>query len=107
MHNHAQHTQIHTGITCSTTEKCRSSNCDVSTGGCLLTTVADGTGCDDDDPCTEGDSCTAGKCNGTCVLGEMCVVHGEFGEFCVCGAWCDTIYVVHGVIACVWCMCGG
>ncbi|MFQ6094158.1 MAG: T9SS type A sorting domain-containing protein, partial [bacterium] len=45
------------------------------TGECLETPVADGTACDDGDPCTENDVCLSGVCVGTpvtcCTCGDV------------------------------------
>ncbi len=60
-------------------DQCNSASCDPNgaEGNCdILTPLADGTACDDDQLCTENDQCTAGTCGGTDVdcsgAGEEC-----------------------------------
>lgn len=46
-------------------DSCNHGSCEPNTGECVLTPLADGAACDDDDGCTLGDSCAAGSCSGT------------------------------------------
>lgn len=41
---------------------CQGGTCDEAQGSCIYTKVADGTGCDDNDPCTQGETCQGGSC---------------------------------------------
>lgn len=49
-------------ILCGTLEPCKVAAC--IGGGCSVSDVADGVGCDDGNPCTVGDVCSAGICGG-------------------------------------------
>jgi len=79
------------------TDPCTTDTC--SAGGNLGTPThnpsPDGTGCDDDNPCTAGDDCTGGLCSGDNVNGLVCVVDADCqfdgdtpGAVCVDGL-CD------------------
>ncbi|NOX57982.1 MAG: hypothetical protein GXP29_03880 [Planctomycetes bacterium] len=56
--------------------ECETGVCDPGTGGCLVSTLPDGTICDDGDLCTSNDSCLAGVCDGDApdctVLNDAC-----------------------------------
>lgn len=45
-------------------DPCTIAACAPSTGQCVTTPQADGTACDDDDPCTSDDGCVGGTCTG-------------------------------------------
>ncbi|NMB75069.1 MAG: lamin tail domain-containing protein [Myxococcales bacterium] len=54
---------------------CAVGTCDPATGQCRAENLADGTSCDDHDPCTRGDTCQNGLCTSgsdTCVEGGGC-----------------------------------
>jgi hypothetical protein len=46
-------------------DSCNDAACNATSGQCELAAKADGSGCDDEDVCTDADSCTAGACSGT------------------------------------------
>ncbi len=52
---------------------CLHAACAPATGKCVVQPVADGTACDDFDPCTYGDKCV----NGQCVGQDLCNDHNE------------------------------
>jgi len=55
--------------------ECKKNTCEPSTGECSMKNVADGTSCDDSDPCTSGDQCSEGEClptGDTCDDGNPC-----------------------------------
>ena len=45
-------------------DNCVLGSCDVASGNCATQALADGTGCDDGDLCTESDQCSSGACIG-------------------------------------------
>jgi hypothetical protein len=57
-------------VVCTTSDQCHGAGaCDPSTGACTNPVVADGTSCDDNNPCTQGDRCALGVCQvGTPVV---------------------------------------
>ncbi len=60
---------------CDDDKPCTRDNCDFGTGKCAHQTLADGTACADDDPCTLPGSCKAGACKGLpnpCDDGNPC-----------------------------------
>jgi len=54
--------------TCTDGNVCTTDACVPRTGQCAFVAVADGTGCDDANPCTQTDTCQAGICTGANVL---------------------------------------
>ncbi len=67
---------------------CAVGACDATTGACVVAAVADGTACDDADPCTEGTVCAAGECGGgdtkVCNDGNPCTDDScQAGKGCV------------------------
>ena len=68
---------------------CALSSCDGAVGGCVETTLADGSPCDDGDACTTADTCVSGSCAAGAALdcddGDPCTV----GDDCV-GAACEA-----------------
>jgi hypothetical protein len=55
-------------ITCNVPDDCHEIGvCDRQTGSCLSAPKADGTACDDADPCTSDDRCVEGRCTGAAV----------------------------------------
>jgi hypothetical protein len=78
----------HTIVTCdaSADTACRTNRCVPSTGACVLSSVADGTGCSDGNGCTAGDLCAAGTCVSgapTCTCGTSADCTGyEDGDAC-------------------------
>ncbi len=64
-------------IQCGPASACREAGvCDPETGACGYAPVADGTGCDDGDACTQRDLCAAGACVGSapviCPAADAC-----------------------------------
>ena len=61
-----------------TSQPCAANQCDVATGACKLTAVAEGAACDDGDACTVKDACNQSKCSGNtlkCDLGDPCRIY--------------------------------
>jgi hypothetical protein len=52
---------------CNGGDACNTAACEPSTGQCVESAKADGTGCDDGDKCTTTDACASGQCAGTPV----------------------------------------
>jgi len=84
-----------TEVDCSLDEPCRIGLCDQESGGCVISVLANGTRCNDDDACTIGDRCGDGVCiggpppfcddndpctNDGCSLADGCV-HPAVGGF--------------------------
>jgi hypothetical protein len=66
-------------VNCPQPDQCHlAGSCDPVSGACTNQAVADGTGCDDGNPCTSNDACTAGVCKPgplvTCPPSDQC--HG-------------------------------
>ena len=65
---------------CSDGNTCTSDNCDIGTGACSNPNVANGTGCNDANLCTQTDSCQTGICTGAnpivCSPSDQCHVAG-------------------------------
>ncbi len=64
-------------VVCAPLDQCHGSGeCNPVTGSCTHPTKADGTGCDDGDPCTRRDTCQAGVCARgevvTCAAPDSC-----------------------------------
>ncbi|MCB9788358.1 MAG: hypothetical protein H6744_16885 [Deltaproteobacteria bacterium] len=64
-------------VVCLPDAPCQQASCDPVSGGCVSGPAADGTACDDSDPCTEGTVCEAGACGGgastcPCEVDEDC-----------------------------------
>ncbi len=56
-------------VACAALDPCHDAGtCDPTTGACSDPPAADGTLCDDGNPCTDADACVAGICTGTPVL---------------------------------------
>ncbi len=52
-------------VVCEAIDQCHAAgDCDSATGRCSQPAVADGTGCDDGEPCTGDDACNGGACVG-------------------------------------------
>jgi len=49
---------------------CVTGVCDPATGRCVASTLGDGAGCDDGDPCTQTDVCAGGRCAGGPLDGD-------------------------------------
>jgi hypothetical protein len=47
---------------------CQTATCNTTTGSCVVTDSADGSACDDANPCSLDDTCLAGNCGGTSAL---------------------------------------
>lgn len=56
-----------TVVSCPGTDGCHAATCDPA-GGCRVTTLPDGTVCDDGNGCTTADQCTAGSCAGVSLM---------------------------------------
>jgi hypothetical protein len=92
--------------------KCNAAKCDPASGSCIAVPVADGTLCDDGNPCTVTESCVAGECQGgqavNCNDGNPCTVdacdpatgctHGNSSEKCEDGNLCTAGDVCDGGI---------
>jgi PBP4 family serine-type D-alanyl-D-alanine carboxypeptidase len=53
------------GVVCPAADQCHEvGECDVTSGECVYAPLEDGTGCDDQNPCSLADSCQAGACVG-------------------------------------------
>ncbi|HEY3446953.1 MAG TPA: M6 family metalloprotease domain-containing protein [Myxococcales bacterium] len=70
-----------TAKTCPLADACNEAGlCQAASGECLVKPKADGTGCDDGDPCTTIDSCQVGVCTGgaprVCQALDSCHVAG-------------------------------
>ncbi|MBM4343079.1 MAG: putative metal-binding motif-containing protein [Deltaproteobacteria bacterium] len=52
---------------CISPDPCYSSKCSLATGGCKLTEIAEGEGCNDGNQCTEKDVCKGGNCKGAVI----------------------------------------
>ncbi len=68
-------------VVCAPQDACHTpGTCDPATGLCTNPNAADGTACDDGDPCTRTDGCLAGFCVGanpvTCTAQDACHVAG-------------------------------
>jgi hypothetical protein len=64
-----------TPTVCNPDDQCTTAACDPATGQCVQTPVADGTACDDGNPCTRDDVCQGGVCAGVelpCAAGVIC-----------------------------------
>jgi hypothetical protein len=64
-------------VTCAASDQCHDAgSCNPATGMCSKPNKADGTGCNDNDACTQTDTCQAGACVGanpvTCSSGQVC-----------------------------------
>ena len=60
---------------CDDGNPCTTDKCDLKTGACTSTALADAAKCDDGNVCTETDTCKAGKCGGAtkkCTDGNAC-----------------------------------
>ena len=72
--------------TCTSTSQCLKRPCQQVTctnGVCVYTPVANGTGCNDNNPCTTGDACLNGICMGTpvtCTPPNVCCTTGAVGQ---------------------------
>lgn len=70
-----------TPMTCPDPGPCQTATCLPSTGGCMTSTLPDGTSCDDLDACTTNESCTQGSCGSgvpitACQNGDGCCPSG-------------------------------
>ena len=61
---------------------CAHATCNPAVGACTLSASADGTQCDDDNPCTQGDTCAAGECT---FAADVC----QCGSTSDCAKWDD------------------
>ncbi len=50
---------------------CHTRSCNEAIDQCVDSTLPDGTGCDDKDPCSQGESCKAGSCTAPALLNEV------------------------------------
>ncbi|EKD42353.1 MAG: hypothetical protein ACD_73C00192G0002 [uncultured bacterium] len=76
-------------------EECIKNQCQPSTGKCSMTTLADGTTCDDDTLYTEKDQCEKGICKGSIKRGVECIETKdcefyEDGNKCNGTLYCDV-----------------
>jgi hypothetical protein len=56
-------------VVCQPIDQCHAAGqCDPASGECSTPELADGTGCDDGDACTQTDTCQAGACSGSDVV---------------------------------------
>lgn len=66
---------------------CKAASCISAQGGCVTQNAANGTPCDDGDPCTAA-TCQSGTCTAPnttyCVIGGACVAEGSTQDGCVC-----------------------
>ena len=71
---------------------CLLNACDKTTGKCGLSTLADGTACNDGDKCTGGETCQGAKCAGgkpiCCQVDADCLVTDD-GDFCNGVPYCN------------------
>jgi alpha-tubulin suppressor-like RCC1 family protein len=72
---------------------CHAIACDPASGKCESKPVADGTSCDDGNPCTAGDTCQGGTCSPTantciCKSNADCA-KSEDGDLCNGTLYCD------------------
>lgn len=75
-------------VTCQQpTNPCKAASCISAQGGCVTQNVANGTPCDDGDPCTAA-TCQSGTCTtpntAYCIIGGACVAAGNTQDGCVC-----------------------
>lgn len=68
-------------VTCTVSDQCHSLGvCDTKTGVCSDPPKVDGTGCNDNDACTQTDTCQAGACKGSnpigCTASDQCHTAG-------------------------------
>ena len=68
-------------VTCAALDQCHAvGTCDPQSGTCSHPVVADGTGCNDGNACTQSDTCQSGTCTGanpvTCTASDPCHVIG-------------------------------
>ncbi len=72
---------------------CAKNTCIAATGLCAMLSAKNGTGCSDDDACTEGDVCLGGKCAGgtdicKCKTDVDCVAKDD-GDLCNGSYFCN------------------
>jgi len=84
-----------TVVSCpSSPNPCINNDCQPATGKCAATVVADGTGCDDANPCTGGETCKTGACAGgvnTCKCTKQADCDAqEDGDLCNGTLYCDV-----------------
>ncbi len=70
------------GVVCAALDACHvAGTCNLATGICNNPPVADGTLCNDGNPCTQTDACQGGACTGAdpvvCIASDACHVPGE------------------------------
>ena len=75
------------------TEVCLVDTCDPKSGKCLPTAKANGSVCDDNNPCTKSDACQAGSCSGgtsvcECQNNDDCLKKDD-GNLCNGVPYCD------------------
>jgi len=68
-------------VSCTASDSCHSAGaCDPATGACSSPAKANGTICDDGNPCTQTDTCQSGTCTGsspvTCTASDQCHLPG-------------------------------
>ena len=77
-------------------DACNAGACDPDTGACATMPVADGTVCDDADPCSNDDRCVGGSCTGDAVdcsgMSDMCNV----GTCNVTSGTCEAVALIDG-----------
>jgi hypothetical protein len=104
-----------TQVSCpSAADPCSPGGCDPATGKCGTTALANGTSCDDGNPCTLGDLCLKGLCTGTPVIcddanictDDLCDVGGNC-NFQPNSAGCDDGKQCTQVDVCINGLCEG
>ena len=76
---------------------CTLNTCNVSTGQCVITNVADGNACDDGDLCTTGEVCVSGSCASgspvSCSDANVCTT-----DTCDPSTGCQNATVADGLV---------
>ena len=95
-------TNLATVVTCPTglDTACEKHVCQPASGTCAVVLAADGSQCNDDDPCTDKDFCAGGQCKAgvnvcPCATTADCKPH-EDGNFCNGTLYCDLSAAIPG-----------
>ncbi|MCA9520103.1 MAG: hypothetical protein KC609_03990, partial [Myxococcales bacterium] len=85
-----------TGLPKCQASPCQTSSCNPQTGQCASKPLADGSLCDDGDPCTPTDRCVKGECRSSvnicpCTTDASCGIY-ENGDLCDGTYLCDAGY---------------